>query len=48
MDDKQKIKELESIIVELLSEIEDISPCGTECISEELLNKIDQLLPDND
>ena len=42
------IEPLENIIVDLLSEIEDISPAGTEILSEELLEQINKLLPDND
>ena len=46
MDNKQKIKALESLIGELLSEIEDLSPCDTDCLSEELLTKIEKILPE--
>lgn len=35
------IKDLEDLTMELLTEIEDMSPCGTECLSQELLNKIE-------
>jgi hypothetical protein len=42
------IEPLENIIVDLLSEIEDISPAGTKYLSEELLEQINELLPDND
>lgn len=40
------IAPIEDVICELLSEIEDISPAGTEILSEELLEKIDELLPE--
>tara|TARA_R110000868_G_scaffold1103_1_gene8423 strand:- start:10891 stop:11139 length:249 start_codon:yes stop_codon:yes gene_type:complete len=40
------IDEIEELIVDLLSEIEDASPAGTEILSEELMEKINKFFPD--
>mgnify|MGYP003668864631 CR=1 FL=1 len=40
------IKVIEELIVDLLSEIEDASPAGTEILSEELMEKINKFFPD--